>query len=118
MLLRSEGWRQAEATGLTPTQAQILAHLAARGPARIGVIATEIAVTQPTASDAVAALVRKGYVEKLPDPDDARAARLHPTDSGKRLASEVAVWPDALLGAVNMLDDGDDRKSTRLNSSH
>src|SRR3546814_4370119 len=27
MLLRSEGWRQAEATGLTPTQAQILAHL-------------------------------------------------------------------------------------------
>src|SRR3546814_12927926 len=65
MLLRSEGWRQAEATGLTPTQAQILAHLAARGPARIGVIATEIAVTQPTASDAVAALVRQGYVEKL-----------------------------------------------------
>src|SRR3546814_6828038 len=49
MLLRSEGWRQAEATGLTPTQAQILAHLAARGPARIGMIATEIAVTQPTA---------------------------------------------------------------------
>src|SRR3546814_5048392 len=85
MLLRSEGWRQAEATGLTPTQAQILAHLAARGPARIGVIATEIAVTQPTASDAVAALVRKGYVEKLPDPDDARAARLHPTDSGKQI---------------------------------
>lgn len=107
MLLRSEGWRQAEATGLTPTQAQILAHLAARGPARIGMIATEIAVTQPTASDAVAALVRKGYVEKLPDPDDARAARLHPTDSGKRLASEVAVWPDALLGAVEMLDDGE-----------
>src|SRR3546814_11124840 len=70
-------------------------------------IATEIAVTQPTASDAVAALVRKGYVEKLPDPDDARAARLHPTDSGKRLASEVAVWPDAFLGAVEMLDAGE-----------
>src|SRR3546814_19151386 len=39
------------------------------------------------------------------DPDDARAARLHPTDSGKRRASEGAVWPDALLGAVDMLDD-------------
>src|SRR3546814_9953567 len=36
-----------------------------------------------------------------------RAVRLHPTDSGKRLASEVAVWPDALLGAVEMLDDGE-----------
>src|SRR3546814_15902939 len=107
MLLRSEGWRQAEATGLTPTQAQILAHLAARGPARIGMIATEIDVTQPTASDAVAALVREGYVEKLPDTDDARAARLHQTDSGERLAREGAVGPDATMGAVELTDDGD-----------
>ncbi|MFA7596857.1 MAG: MarR family winged helix-turn-helix transcriptional regulator [Novosphingobium sp.] len=107
MLLRSEGWRQAETTGLTPTQSQILAYLAARGPARIGAIATEIAVTQPTASDAVAALVRKGYVEKLRDPEDARAVRLQPTEAGKRLANETAVWPDALLGAVDALDDGD-----------
>jgi DNA-binding MarR family transcriptional regulator len=108
MLLRSEGWRQAEATGLTPTQSQILAHLVARGPARIGAIATEIAVTQPTTSDAVAALVRKGYVEKWPDPADARAVRLHPTDAGTRLAGQLAVWPDALLAALDMLD-GDER---------
>lgn len=104
MLLRSEGWRRAEATGLTPTQAQILAHLAGRGPARVGAIAGEIAVTQPTASDAVAALVRKGYVEKRPDPEDARAAQLHPTAAGRRIARDLAVWPDALLGAVDMLD--------------
>ena len=107
MLLRSEGWRQAEATGLTPTQSQILAHLVARGPARIGAIAAEIAVTQPTTSDAVAALVRKGYVEKRPDPADARAAQLHPTDAGTRLAGQLAVWPDALLAAVDMLDDSE-----------
>lgn len=107
MLLRSEGWRQAEATGLTPTQSQILAHLVARGPARIGAIAAEIAVTQPTTSDAVAALVRKGYVEKRPDPADARAAQLHSTDAGTRLAGQLAVWPDALLAAVDMLDDSE-----------
>lgn len=107
MLLRSEGWRQAEATGLTPTQSQILAHLVARGPARIGAIAAEIAVTQPTTSDAAAALVRKGYVEKRPDPADARAAQLHPTDAGTRLAGQLAVWPDALLAAVDMLDDSE-----------
>lgn len=105
MLLRSEGWRRGEATGLTPTQAQILVHLVARGPARIGAVAAEIAVTQPTASDAVGALVRKGHVEKRPDPADSRAVRLHPTDSGKRIAGETAAWPDALLAAVELLDD-------------
>lgn len=104
MLLRSEGWRRGEATGLTPTQAQILAHLATRGPARVGTVAGEIAVTQPTASDAVAALVRKGHVEKRPDPADARASLLHPTAAGRRIAERLAVWPDALLGAVDMLD--------------
>lgn len=107
MLLRADGWRQAEATGLTPTQGQILIHLTARGPARIGAIAAEIAVTQPTASDAAAALVRKGYAEKRRDPEDARAVRLHPTESGRRLAGDMAVWPDALLGAVEMLDEGE-----------
>ena len=107
MLLRSEGWRQAEATGMTPTQAQILAHLVARGPARIGMIAAEIAVTQPTASDAVAALVRKGFVEKRPDPEDARAVRLYPTNAGKRLADEIAIWPDALLAAIDVLDEAE-----------
>lgn len=107
MLLRSEGWRRGEATGLTPTQAQILVHLVARGPARIGAIASEMAVTQPTASDAAAALVRKGHVEKRADPADARAVRLHATDSGTRIAGAMAVWPDALLAAVDVLDDGE-----------
>jgi DNA-binding MarR family transcriptional regulator len=107
MLLRSEGWRRGEATGLTPTQAQILIHLVVRGPARIGAVAAEIAVTQPTASDAVAALVRKGHVEKRPDPADSRAVQLHPTESGRCIADEIAAWPDALLGAVEVLDDGE-----------
>lgn len=103
-LLRSEGWRQGEATRLTPTQTQILVHLVGRGPARVGTVAAEIAVTQPTASDAVAALTRKGLVEKRPDPEDARAVRLHPTAAGKRLARTLAVWPDALLAAADLLD--------------
>jgi len=105
--LRSEGWRQGEVFGVTPTQAQILAHLAARGPARVSALAQEVAVTQPTASDAVAALVRKGLIEKRPDPDDARAARLHPTPAGRRLANELAVWPDALLAAIDALEEAE-----------
>ena len=104
MVLRSEQWRQAEATSLTPTQAQILVHLAARGPARLTEVAREIAVTQPTASDAVAALVRKQHVERCRDPEDGRAVLLQATAPGRRAAAALAVWPDALLGAIDVLD--------------
>ena len=102
--LRSEGWRQGEAWGVTPTQAQVLAYLTARGPTRVTAVAKEIAVTQPTATDSVAALVSKGLIEKKPDPEDARATRLHPTAAGRRLAQDLALWPDTLLGAIDTLD--------------
>lgn len=102
--LRSEGWRQADSKSLTPTQAQILVQLLQRGPARVTALAAELAVTQPTASDATSALMRKGHVERRPDPADARAWLLHPTPSGKRVAEAMAEWPDALLAAADALD--------------
>ena len=103
MLLRASEWARADTSGLTPTQAQILVHLVSRGPARVTAVAEEIAVTQPTASDSVAALVRKGMVEKRRDPVDARAMLLHPTPAGRRIAGEAATWPDALLAAIDVL---------------
>lgn len=103
--LRSEQWRTAEAGSLTATQAQILVHLARRGPARTTALAGEIGVTQPTASDAVAALIRKSHVERRPDPADGRASLLHATMRGRHAADAMAEWPDALLSAINTLDD-------------
>lgn len=104
IFLRSHAWRRAETTGLTPTQAQILVHLVKRGPARVGALADEIAITQPTASDAVSALIRKGHVEKRPDAEDRRAARLHAKGDAHRLVAEIETWPDALLEAADELD--------------
>ncbi|MEQ8357389.1 MAG: MarR family winged helix-turn-helix transcriptional regulator [Kiloniellaceae bacterium] len=101
--LRASQWHRVEDTGLTPTQSQILLHLIARGADRITAVAEEIAVTQPTASDAVAALVRKGLLRKANDPADARAVLLHPTAAGRRIAKDLALWPDVLLGAVDSL---------------
>lgn len=100
LFLRSQARREGEASGISPTQAQILAYVAARGATRIGALAAELGVRQPTVSDAVAALARKGYVEKQVDPTDARATQLLPTEAGRRLSSGMAVWPDALLAAV------------------
>lgn len=112
LFLRTENWRQADAAALSPTQAQILAHLTQRGPARVTTLAEALGVTQPTASDAAGALIRKGHVAKHADPDDARASLLHATASGRRAAAATAVWPDALLGAIDML--GTDERAVFL----
>lgn len=102
--LRSEQWRQAEPAAMTPTQAQILVHLVQRGPTRVTALAEELSVTQPTVSDSVSVLERKGHVERRRDPHDARATLLSPTPSGRRAAMSVAVWPDALLAAVDTME--------------
>ncbi|MFT3811162.1 MAG: MarR family winged helix-turn-helix transcriptional regulator [Micropepsaceae bacterium] len=105
--LRADAWQRAEIAGVTPTQAQILAHLASRGPARIGALAAALSVTQPTASDAVAALVRKSLVEKRPDPADARATRLHLTGQGLAAATAAATLPEQMRAAIGALDEAE-----------
>ena len=76
-------WRAAEAVGLTPTQADILALLARRPEGvRLALVAAHLGVRGPTASDAVTALVRKGLVARKADPEDGRAVRLVLTQAG------------------------------------
>lgn len=105
LALRHQAWEHAQPRALTPTQAQILTDLLARGQAgaRVSEVAEALAVTLPTASDAVAALVAKGLVRKAPAPEDRRARRLLLTPAGERAARRAALWPDFLLGAVGAL---------------
>ena len=102
--LRADAWQRSDISGVTPTQAQILAHLAARGPARIGAIAAALSVTKPTASDAVAALARKGLTERRPDPADARASQIRLTARGRRAASDSGAVSEAMRDAIGALD--------------
>lgn len=103
ILLKSLAWEQAEPRGLNPTQAQILARLVARGPSRIGALAADLGVTQPTLSDAVAALLRKGHLERASDPEDGRAVLLDLTGQGRQLAEQVAGAPPVLTAALETL---------------
>ncbi len=104
MALRTEAWRDAGPRGLTPTQAQILALLgASAGPMRLSSVAEGLAVTLPTAGDAVRVLVAKGLVSKGRDPGDARAVALALTDAGRAAADAASVWPDFVLAAVDAL---------------
>jgi DNA-binding MarR family transcriptional regulator len=53
------------------------------GPRTIGALADRLEVTQQAVSKSVADLERRGYVDRTPDPDDARARRVALTDRGR-----------------------------------
>jgi DNA-binding MarR family transcriptional regulator len=107
MVMRHEAWAQDGARGLTPTQAQVLALLQARGAMRLSAIADELAVKQPTASDAVTALTRKGLVEKQSVPDDGRARSIRLTEAGAAVAAGRTDWPDLLRTVVADLPEAE-----------
>jgi len=107
LALRHHAWATQGPRGLTPTQAQALAVLAARGERGLTVsrLASELAVTQPTASDAVAALVRKELIRRVRSESDRRCVEVRLTERGRAMAGAEALWPDALLGAIDALDE-------------
>ncbi|WP_420346729.1 MarR family winged helix-turn-helix transcriptional regulator [Pelagibius sp.] len=105
--IRSQAWKGAGSQGLTPTQGQALATLAAapgNAGLRLAEVAEALGVSRPTASEAVTALVRKGLVVKQPDPADSRAVALSLTQAGREQAGKAALWPDFLHAAVESLD--------------
>jgi DNA-binding MarR family transcriptional regulator len=102
---RHQAWRGAGEQGLTPTQGQLLALLRYRhrSGARLSTLAEGLAITRPTASDAVRALETKGLVSKTRAPEDARALGIALTDAGRAEAERAADWSDFLLDAVDAL---------------
>ena len=106
LAMRSAAWGEATESGLTPTQSQILAFIAARGTQspRSGDAADALGITPQTASVAIAALVQKGLVVKAPDMNDRRAASLRLTRQGEVAARVATQWPDFLTIAMQELD--------------
>lgn len=103
---RASGWQAAGAAGLTPTQAEILARLAAAGPRRGADLAAALGVSAPTLSDSVATLAAKGLVRRDPDPDDARARRVALTAQGAAVAAALPPLPPALAPVLDDLPEG------------
>jgi DNA-binding MarR family transcriptional regulator len=74
--------RQRTMGGLTPSQLSCLTSVEKMEPVRLAELAAREAVAPPTLTRIVAALVDIGMVERQPDPDDARAARITATGAG------------------------------------
>jgi MarR family 2-MHQ and catechol resistance regulon transcriptional repressor len=71
------------------TQCYALEVLVERGPLRSSALAEGLKLDKSTTSRVVDALVRKGYVEKTADGEDARAVSLRATRSGRALYERI-----------------------------
>ncbi|WP_328454102.1 MarR family winged helix-turn-helix transcriptional regulator [Streptomyces sp. NBC_00386] len=103
--------------GVRPAHGFAFARLAPGG-ATVTDVAAHLGVTKQAASQLVEELVRKGYVERRPHPDDARARLLVLTELGwacTRAAEEAAA--DAVRAWAEVLGESEMRAlRTRLAS--
>jgi DNA-binding MarR family transcriptional regulator len=74
---------------ISVTQCYALEVLVERGPQRSLALAEALRLDKSTTTRVVDALVRKGYVERRPDPDDARAVSLRVTRAGRALYQRI-----------------------------
>ena len=88
--------------GLTPLQADLLLTLADGEPPTpaVGLLARELAVTQPTVTDSLRALERKALVQRRRHPADARRVTVTLTPAGEDLVREIAAGDQELIQAV------------------
>jgi DNA-binding MarR family transcriptional regulator len=112
--LDAELRRSARAAGLTATQARVLLRLSAEPVEgrRVGALAAEFDVRQPTVSDAVSALERKGLVRRRAARDDARAVDLELTGRGRRVAASMGDWDERVR--VSLSEPARERKEAAL----
>lgn len=71
--------------------------LATRGPRRPSTLAADLHVSAATVSRLLDKLAAAGLAERLPDPDDARAAQAHLTSSGREVAGALFRAGDQLI---------------------
>ncbi|NAZ88819.1 MarR family winged helix-turn-helix transcriptional regulator, partial [Kineococcus indalonis] len=88
----------------------VLLVVAHAGPSRVGTLAERLGTDPSTVSRQTGELVRRGLLERRPDPDDRRACLLAVTGAGRevvadtvrrrqeRLARAVGGWDDTDLG--------------------
>ena len=73
---------------LSPTASEVLYRLHAEGPVRLTALASAVAISQPSMTQLIQRLERRGLVARSPDPADRRAALVAISEGGRRLVLE------------------------------
>ncbi|MBX3228617.1 MAG: winged helix-turn-helix transcriptional regulator [Labilithrix sp.] len=107
LAMKQQTWLKAAEDGLSPTQGQILAALAGEGALTGTDLSKRLALTLPTISDSVKALVEKGLVLRRSDPRHPRASLLELTASGRARAASARAWPEFLAVAVDTMSEAE-----------
>lgn len=103
-VIRADDWERAKRAGINPTQLAIIELLDGRkGGLGVKDIAAHLGVSQPTATDSIGALERKGFVEKRAIAGDRRAVVVALTASGKAVLDVDAMTSGAADQAVRAL---------------
>ena len=74
---------------LSPHQARALRVVCARDGVRLSELAEALRIAPRSATEVADGLQERGLVERTADPDDRRAVRLTPTETGRRVQREV-----------------------------
>lgn len=103
-LLRSEMWQIAKKVDLQPIQLQMLIYLSRcnRYSDHPAAVSAYFQLTKGTVSQSLKVLVERGYVRRLPDPNDRRKVHFKLTEDGINVVKEANPLP--ILNAIQLND--------------
>lgn len=100
MLRLSRRLRKHDLAGLTPSQLSTLAYVGTSGPVRLGDLAAAERIAPSTLTRLVNVLESRGYVQRQPAPDDARASLVSLTDSGQTALERIRAEGTSMLADI------------------
>ncbi len=107
-LVRAQGWHDADAPTLSPTQRGILRALTAQPQGlRAGHLAQRLGVSAASLSESIKTLEARAWISRSADPDDGRAWRLKLSRSGQRIAGKLHDAGGGMAGLLAGLGEQD-----------
>jgi len=100
VLRLSRRLRKHDLAGLTPSQLSTLSYVGVSGPVRLGDLAAAERIAPSTLTRLVNVLESRGYVQRQPAPDDARASLVSLTESGQAALERIRAEGTAMLADI------------------